>query len=238
MKLFHFFIVLFFIIYIGAGIAVAATTPKITSYQVEVFEQGSVKVSWSVEPAPDPDKFIMVIYRGTDKLHGYALPSESEGTLQGNVGDSFKFELKEIATGKILDTKSAKVLATGTAGSAPQTQESCKQQTGATGYQFCNTLFGDHITAPDYVAKFYTWSVGIAIFGASLMIIYAGYRYTMSRGNPSEISSAKEIIVSSLVGLALLLLSYTILRFIGVNVLDPSKKQNQTTNSQQGQPLP
>jgi hypothetical protein len=91
-------------------------------------------------------------------------------------------------------------------------------QNNASGFVFCNTLFGDKVTAQDYFSRFYAWAVGLAILGASGMIIWAGYRYTTSRGNPSEANAAKEMIISALVGLALLLLSYTILRFLGINL--------------------
>lgn len=84
--------------------------------------------------------------------------------------------------------------------------------------QFCNTLFGENVTASQYFANFYRWAVGIAILGAAIAIVFAGYKYAMSKGNPSEISSAKEIIISAIMGLVLLLLSFTIVRFLGINV--------------------
>lgn len=85
--------------------------------------------------------------------------------------------------------------------------------------QFCRTLFGDNLTASQYFLNFYRWAVGIAIIGAAVAIVFAGYKYALSRGNPSEISSAKEIIASAIVGLVLLLLSFTIVRFLGINVV-------------------
>lgn len=92
-------------------------------------------------------------------------------------------------------------------------------QTGFTKGVFCNTLFGSNVTAGGYFLNFYRWAVGIAILGAAVAIVFAGYKYAMSRGNPSEISTAKEIIVSAIVGLVLLLLSFTIARFLGINVV-------------------
>jgi hypothetical protein len=92
------------------------------------------------------------------------------------------------------------------------------QPTPCPGYQFRDTLFSPNssICAKDYLKRLYLWAVGLAILGSSGMIIYAGYKYTVGKGNPTEVSNAKEIIVSTLVGLALLLLSYTILRFLGI----------------------
>lgn len=84
--------------------------------------------------------------------------------------------------------------------------------------RFKDTLFAgpnnDALTAGDYLYRLYVWSVTIAILGATAVIIRAGYVYAVGRGNPSAVASAKELIVNALVGLALLILSYTILRFI------------------------
>jgi hypothetical protein len=87
-------------------------------------------------------------------------------------------------------------------------------------FEFNNTLFGrgSGVTATEYVTRFYRWAVGIAIFASSVGIIWAGYKYALSKGNPTEVGSAKEMIISILVGLGLLILAYTILRFIGVGV--------------------
>jgi hypothetical protein len=108
------------------------------------------------------------------------------------------------------------------------------QQTRNSQYQFCNTLFGNQITASQYLANLYTWAIGIAVFGASLMIIYAGYKYTTSGGNPSAIGEAKEIIQNALLGLLLLLLSYTILHFLGINLKNASPSPNNGQPAQQG----
>lgn len=87
-------------------------------------------------------------------------------------------------------------------------------------YKFNKTLVSPSggVCAPDYLTKLYAWAVGLAIFSASIGIMYAGYKYAMSKGNPSEINGAKETIVSIIVGLVLLLLSYTILQFLGVRI--------------------
>lgn len=94
---------------------------------------------------------------------------------------------------------------------------------GAGCYKFTKTVFGENICAQDFLTRAYLWAVGIAIIGAAGMIIFAGYKYAVSRGNPAELNNAKEIIISTLVGLALLVLSYTILNFLGVNVETPEQ---------------
>lgn len=98
-------------------------------------------------------------------------------------------------------------------------------------FKFGNTVFGNDICAQDFLTRAYLWAVGIAIIGAAGMIIYAGYKYAVSRGNPSEVNNAKEIIISTLVGLALLVVSFTILQFFGVRVQDPRSTTTGTGTS-------
>ena len=68
----------------------------------------------------------------------------------------------------------------------------------------------------DYINTLYAFSMKIGIGLATLMIIYAGYRYITSQGNPSAINEAKDIIIGSLTGLAMLFLVYFILRITGL----------------------
>jgi uncharacterized membrane protein len=65
-----------------------------------------------------------------------------------------------------------------------------------------------------YVNNAYNWS---AVFGgllAVLMIIYAGYRYMTSYGDPEKIADAKDIVEKTLIGLGLLILAALILQTI------------------------
>jgi len=59
---------------------------------------------------------------------------------------------------------------------------------------------------PDLMNKAYTWVVGIAGVIATVMLIYAGYLYMVSGGNPQTVQKAKEIIYITLGALALLIL--------------------------------
>ncbi|MBN1168699.1 hypothetical protein JXA63_02295 [Candidatus Woesebacteria bacterium] len=63
------------------------------------------------------------------------------------------------------------------------------------------------------------WSVGIAGGIALLMIIYSGYLYMTSQGNPQKIQSAKELITAAIGGLLFLIFSATILRTVYENIL-------------------
>jgi hypothetical protein len=50
---------------------------------------------------------------------------------------------------------------------------------------------------------------------ATIMIIYGGIRYVTAAGNPKVAQEAKEIIVSALTGLVLVLIAYLIASLIG-----------------------
>lgn len=76
-------------------------------------------------------------------------------------------------------------------------------------------FFGNNLK--EYSEKLYVWSIGIAGSLAIIMLIYAGYLYVTSMGNPDQINSAKEIIIGALSGLLLLILASLILRSLGVS---------------------
>lgn len=63
----------------------------------------------------------------------------------------------------------------------------------------------------EYIESAYGFAMKLGIGLTTLMIIYAGYKYMTSQGNPTAINEAKDIIVGSLSGFALLLLIYWVL---------------------------
>jgi len=71
---------------------------------------------------------------------------------------------------------------------------------------------------PTFVANFYNWSIGAGIGLSILMLIYAGYMMITSAGVPERIGFAKEIIVGSLTGLALLIGAKLILNLLSITV--------------------
>lgn len=62
--------------------------------------------------------------------------------------------------------------------------------------------FGSSIEC--YVSNLYNWSIGVGAALAVIVLMYAGYIMVTSSGDPQKIGFAKEIIVGSLSGLALL----------------------------------
>ena len=64
------------------------------------------------------------------------------------------------------------------------------------------------------VAWFYYFIVGIAGLAAFVMLVWGGFQYLTSAGNPTAISDAKDKIKSALLGLLLILTSWLILQVI------------------------
>ncbi len=58
-------------------------------------------------------------------------------------------------------------------------------------------------------------SGGLAI----LSLLYASFRLTISQGDPKQVTEARELISSVVIGLLFIILSVAILRFIGADVL-------------------
>lgn len=70
----------------------------------------------------------------------------------------------------------------------------------------------------EFVSILFKWGVPVATSLAVAVMIYAGYLYMTSQGNPDTIKSAKDYIIGALVGLALIILAGVILKnVIGVN---------------------
>lgn len=78
-----------------------------------------------------------------------------------------------------------------------------------------NTDFGPANNVTDYVGNIMAWVIPVIGTLAVLMIIFAGYIYMTSQGNPDRINTAKEILVGVIVGVALLFLIRLILSSVG-----------------------
>jgi len=59
-------------------------------------------------------------------------------------------------------------------------------------------------------------NIVLGIMGAIafLMLIIAGFRYTISQGDPGKVSEAKQMIVYTLVGLLVIALAATVVNFV------------------------
>ncbi|TSC91692.1 MAG: Uncharacterized protein CEN92_210 [Candidatus Berkelbacteria bacterium Licking1014_96] len=72
----------------------------------------------------------------------------------------------------------------------------------------------------DYTNRIYQFAVVIGISLAVLMIIFAGYKYMSSSGDPQSMAEAKEILIGAIVGLILILLTRLILASIDPCLLE------------------
>jgi hypothetical protein len=86
------------------------------------------------------------------------------------------------------------------------------------GLEFANNIpiENDTVTIPfigQYVSAFYKYLVGISVIAAAVMIVYGGFLYVLG-ASIGEISSAKEIIADAIIGLVLVLGTYSILKLI------------------------
>lgn len=70
-----------------------------------------------------------------------------------------------------------------------------------------------------FTAWMLRWAVGIGGGIAFMLIIYGGFMYMTSQGNPERVKAGQELITSAVSGLVLLILSVFLLRFIGVDIL-------------------
>ncbi len=67
----------------------------------------------------------------------------------------------------------------------------------------------------EYMGTLFSFALKLGAALTALMIIYAGYKYLTSQGNTSATGEAKEIIIGSLSGFAMLLLIYLLLNVMG-----------------------
>lgn len=76
-----------------------------------------------------------------------------------------------------------------------------------------NNLFGN------YINSFYVFFAGVAGILAVVMMMWGGFHYITSAGNPQKMKQGKEIINNAIIGLILLLISYLLLNTINPNLI-------------------
>ncbi len=96
----------------------------------------------------------------------------------------------------------------------PVVTQSYELNTPIGGIKEFNVSQGSNDILGKYVKAWYGFLLGIVGILAAVVIIFAGVRWMISRGNSSETGQAKEMMVSAISGLVLALLAYTILYLI------------------------
>jgi len=67
-----------------------------------------------------------------------------------------------------------------------------------------------------FIPMIYNWSISIVGSLATLILIYAGYLYATSAGNPEQANLAKEYIIGAISGMVLLLMAVIVYNMIKV----------------------
>lgn len=70
-----------------------------------------------------------------------------------------------------------------------------------------------------YIARLYQIGFGVVGVAAFFSIVFGGLQYTVSAGNPSKISDAKDRIEGAIYGILLLLMSWIILNTINPRIV-------------------
>jgi len=71
---------------------------------------------------------------------------------------------------------------------------------------------------PDYIKYIYQFSIGAAGFLAMLMIVIGGTKMISAGTNPARLKDARDQILNAIIGLAIALLSYTIITIINPDI--------------------
>ena len=74
---------------------------------------------------------------------------------------------------------------------------------------------GADVPLEKYIGCIYEFATYLAVGLAIIMVIWGGYRYITSQGNPDAVAEAKEIIWGAIIGLLVLGLGYLILSSLG-----------------------
>lgn len=84
----------------------------------------------------------------------------------------------------------------------------------------------------EFISDMFQYSIIVAGILAVIMIIIAGFQWTMSGGSPERIGSAKKRIGGAVIGLVIAVLSFTILNTINPNLVNIRLPQTWMVNTQ------
>lgn len=70
------------------------------------------------------------------------------------------------------------------------------------------------------ISRIYIWSLGISGLLAVAMSVFGGYLIMSARGNGAQVSKGKSYIISSLIGMVLLMCAYLLLNTINPELVD------------------
>ncbi len=88
------------------------------------------------------------------------------------------------------------------------------------------------IEVPEVVARVIQTAFSIVGLAFLILMVYAGFRWMTARGNDENVTKARDTIIGSIIGLAIVVSGFTITSFITSRVLN-QEKATQTTQQQQ-----
>lgn len=77
----------------------------------------------------------------------------------------------------------------------------------------------DSTTLPQLVKYLFNFAIGLGGVLAFCMLVWGGFRYLISVGNPAAQKDARDTLTSAILGLLLLLTSYLLLQIINPDIL-------------------
>lgn len=77
------------------------------------------------------------------------------------------------------------------------------------------------VTLMEHLRAAITWAYAVGTLLAVFMIVFGGFKYIVSAGNPQALQDAKDMVIGALVGLLILLLLYLLLPTLGLPVKLP-----------------
>ena len=83
-----------------------------------------------------------------------------------------------------------------------------------------NGITGNCVDATAVVTNTIDWFIGIAGIVSAIFVVYGGISYTTSAGDPSKLKKAKDMILYSLIGLAVVALASVITAFVSGIIRD------------------
>lgn len=80
------------------------------------------------------------------------------------------------------------------------------------------TSFGTATSLEKYIALIYDWSLGILTSLAIIVIIFAGYLFMTSTGNPDALARARNLLIAAISSVVLLVLAGYLISYLNPNI--------------------
>jgi len=131
---------------------------------------------------------------------------------------------------------------TGTGGTGTGTGTGTGVGAGTNIGDFSTYIFGNACTSINiiscYLEKIMRLFIAIASLGSIFMIVFGGILLTTSAGDPKKITRGRLAVMGAIIGLVIVLLSYSILQFVQQKITQGASGSTPITNNGSTTPLP